>query len=899
MTEIPDPQQSLLARWYWIVPYVMISLLAAAMLAIVWWLYARIHDEHYQTSKHDVQMVEKTMRLRLQVTEVFLAQLAREMAVDRLGRSQFQSLTNQHIANSNGLASVLWLTPDETVRWRAPYDQAEPLIDDDALSAPQRESFYRARDLDRLTYGKPYENIQGHIVMKLFMPVRSESEGVFMGTFVGVFAVDRLVKQLLPHWFIDKYRFSLVDAAGNKLYISSGIIGGERSLSFERPFPLPGNNLKLRATTLQMPGLWLWMPAMAAAFLALLTLIGLWLLRVYVLYRARREKEQRRFFNLSLDILCTIGQDGIFRNCSPACLPILGYKPDQLNGRSFFDTIHSEDIPHVKEAVRRLKAGEPVSFENRCRCADGSFKWLMWNMNPVAEEDGFYVVAHDVTGRKVAEEALRAESSFRHAIEDSIMTGIIVFDLDGKIIFVNRAFCNLTGFDLHELVGQSAPYPYWPKGMEGDYYKRRELTMRGIMARNGFELRMQCKDGEFVDTLISVSPLIDNHNQQTGWIASINDMTESKRVRAALEMAHARFETVLDGLHASVHVAEMATDEILFANQTFRNIFGFNVVGRSVYAVGVPQAPFINMPENLAPEILPYKYFDGELQLPLSGRWFLVREHVTRWIDGRLVRMSIATDVTEKKLANDMARQQVETLQHTSRLMTMGEMASTLAHEINQPLSAIANYCMGCVMRLQSGNFRHEDLLTAMQKASVQAERASKIIHRVREFVRKNESDRGMVRLGDIIENTTDLVEIDAKRVNGRVVVDVPAALPTIYGNPILIEQVLLNLIKNAFDAMAHLPICDRVVTLRASILDARTVRISVIDNGHGIAEGKREQLFNLFYTTKPGGMGMGLNICRSIIESHNGRLTIGANPEGGSIFSFTLSTELDDEQVT
>ena len=201
-------------------------------------------------------------------------------------------------------------------------------------------------------------------------------------------------------------------------------------------------------------------------------------------------------------------------------------------------------------------------------------------------------------------------------------------------------------------------------------------------------------------------------------------------------------------------------------------------------------------------------------------------------------------------------------------------------------------------MRLQSGNFRQEDLLAAMQKASAQAERASKIIHRVRDFARKNESERSQLQLVNIVENTIDLMELDAKRFNARVIVDIPADLPPIYGNSILIEQVLLNLIKNGFDSMMHLPPARRIVTLRARELEPHMVIISVIDNGKGINEDERELLFSLFYTTKPGGMGMGLNICRSIVESHNGRLTVEANPEGGSIFSFTLSTEVDDEQI-
>jgi len=897
MTDIPASPQSFLSRWYWLVPYVLVSLLAITMLMMMAWMYDTLHKEHYHNAKNDIQLAERAMRLRLQVTEVFLEELARDMAAGQIDRGQFQLLANQHIANNHGLISIAWVAPDEALRWSAPYHSVEPRFGEQ-LSVSQRDAFYRARDLDHLTYGRMYEGAYGRVVLKVFMPVRDDQNQVFMGALVGMFSMNRVMRQLLPHWFLDKYQITLVDGRGDELLLNEGVIGARQAHSFDVSFPLPGNSLTLRATTLRTDDLWLWTPLLLALGLSLLVFFSLMSLRMYVKRRMKSHLERQRLFNMSLDILCTLDEEGVFRSCNPAFQRILGYTPDQLSNRSFFDIIHSEDIPRVKEWMHRLSAGEPVSFESRCRCADDTFKWLSWNINPVVAEQCFYVVAHDVTAHKNAEEAFRKESSFRHAMEDSIMIGMLAIDLEGRIVYVNRAFCNLLGFEEHELVGQSAPFPYWPPGMESRYRKRLELTMRGIMSRNGFELRIRRKDDTLIDAHFVMSPLIESDGKQTGWMGSVSDVTESKRVRAALEAAHAQFEAVLDGLYASVHVADIESDEILFANQTFKQLFGFNVVGRTVYDVGVPQAP-LKAPTNLTAEMLPHKFFDGELQLPLSGRWFLVREHITRWVDGRLVRMSIATDVTERKQADDMGRQQIETLQHTSRLMTMGEMASTLAHEINQPLSAIANYCMGCVMRLQSGNFRQEDLLTAMQKASQQAERASRIIHRVREFVRKNESERHLARFDNIVENTLDLIELDAKRLNSRVNIDVPTDLPAVYVNPILIEQVLLNLIKNALDAMIQLPPAERVVTLQARLIDKRTVRVSVIDHGPGLAEEEREQLFSLFYTTKPGGMGMGLNICRSIIESHKGRLMVEANPEGGSIFSFTLLTEIEDEQAS
>ncbi|KAB2843920.1 MAG: PAS domain-containing sensor histidine kinase, partial [Burkholderiales bacterium] len=247
-------------------------------------------------------------------------------------------------------------------------------------------------------------------------------------------------------------------------------------------------------------------------------------------------------------------------------------------------------------------------------------------------------------------------------------------------------------------------------------------------------------------------------------------------------------------------------------------------------------------------------------------------------------------DITEHKLAEEMSRQQIERLQRTSRLITMGEMASTLAHELNQPLAAIANYSMGCVSRLKSATFNREELLRTMQKATAQAERAGQIIRRVRDFVRKSEPQKAPVAIGEILEEAANVAESAAQKRGTRIVLDLRPDLPPVYADRIMIEQVLLNLVRNGLDAMQDTPVALRRLALAAEpSADAGLVVVSVSDRGHGIPGEAMARLFEPFYTTKAEGMGMGLNICRSIIELHQGRLWVEANPQGGSIFRFTL----------
>jgi C4-dicarboxylate-specific signal transduction histidine kinase len=267
-------------------------------------------------------------------------------------------------------------------------------------------------------------------------------------------------------------------------------------------------------------------------------------------------------------------------------------------------------------------------------------------------------------------------------------------------------------------------------------------------------------------------------------------------------------------------------------------------------------------------------------------------------VDGRIVRMGVANDITDRKQTAEISRQQEERLQRTSRLITMGEMASTLAHELNQPLSAIANYCAGCVTRIEASKGTRDELLTAMKKASFQAERAGKIIRRVREFVKKSEPRRHAVPIADVLDDALGFADIDARRVGIRIVADVAPGLPPVFADRIMIEQVLLNLIRNGLDAMAETLPDERLLVVRVRACGPRAVEVSVIDRGHGLDEDSRNRLFTPFFTTKAEGMGMGLNICRSIIEFHDGRLIVDANPEGGTIFSFTLPTEAAIERV-
>jgi PAS domain S-box-containing protein len=498
--------------------------------------------------------------------------------------------------------------------------------------------------------------------------------------------------------------------------------------------------------------------------------------------------------------------------------------------------------------------------------------------------------------RASTEEQLRAAYAFRQAMSQSLLTGLRAVDLEGRITFVNAAFCRMTGFSEAELVGVAPPYPYWPPEEAEQLQRNIDTALAGRAPPNGFEMRIMNKSGERFDVRLYFSPLIDTQGKQIGWMASMNDITEPKRTRVELEQAHERFETVIDGLDAAVHVTDARSDEILFANRAFGNIFGHDSVGRSSATVTAACRP---APDDLAVDpaaldakTLPRELYDGELRHNLSGRWYHVHEQAIRWVDGRTVRVQIAADITERKHLDEVTLEQQKRLEQTSRLITMGEMASSLAHELNQPLSAIANYCAGCIKRLSEGNPRIEDILAAMHKAADQAERAGKIIRRMRDMVKKEEPRREPVALADLIDETRALADIEARKIGVELAVELEDGLPRVVVDRIMIEQVLLNLMKNGIEAMAATPAGARRLAVTARLADGRSVEVAVADRGHGLADDDLERIFAPFYTTKPDGMGIGLAICRSMIEFHQGRLWPEPHPGGGTVFRFTLPAE-------
>jgi two-component system sensor histidine kinase DctS len=381
--------------------------------------------------------------------------------------------------------------------------------------------------------------------------------------------------------------------------------------------------------------------------------------------------------------------------------------------------------------------------------------WSMWALR------------RHIQRRQEIEQELRSEHAFRKAMEDSLETGMRAVDLEGRIVYVNPAFCRMVGYSEGELIGQQSPaISYWPP----EDTDRIQAAIRSARAANPcppVEYEFVRRDGTRFDALLYEARLVDADGRQTGWMGSIVDITERKRAR-------------------------------------------------------------------------------------------------------------------------ERARQQQEKLESTARLVTMGEMASTIAHELNQPLSAIASYTTGCLNVLANGAASAAELREPIEKASQQAQRAGRIIRRVHQFVRKSEPTRSRVRLHAVIEEAFGLAQAEAR--NRRVAIRSEFAPEDVEleADPLLLQQVLFNLLRNGMEAMAATPPERREILVTTERADS-TVTVRVADRGCGIPAELRDHLFEPFFTTKSEGMGMGLNICRSIIEIHRGRVWAEPAAGGGTVFSFSL----------
>ena len=304
----------------------------------------------------------------------------------------------------------------------------------------------------------------------------------------------------------------------------------------------------------------------------------------------------------------------------------------------------------------------------------------------------------------------------------------------------------------------------------------------------------------------------------------------------------------------------------------------------TTWMVGFPAGVFMSIASMIAWFFM--DIFAGhEYSHPFYRYWeALIKLTIFVIFGAMLSRLKLALARSDERL-----QQQRERMEATAKLVAVGEIASMLAHQLNQPLSAVINYNKSALRRLRSGNWEPETLAEIMEHASHEAARAGTIIQRVREFVRKRAPSRSPTEVNPMVEDTLALMRGEAAKHGVRLEFEPADGLPLVDADRIMVEQVIMNLVKNGIEAMKDTPGGDRELRVLTRLNDASFVRISVSDRGKGIPADFADKLFQPLFTTKREGMGLGLSICRSIVEFHGGTLWAAANPDAGSTFHFTL----------
>jgi C4-dicarboxylate-specific signal transduction histidine kinase len=365
------------------------------------------------------------------------------------------------------------------------------------------------------------------------------------------------------------------------------------------------------------------------------------------------------------------------------------------------------------------------------------------------------------------------------------------------------------------------------------------------------------------------------------------------RLHVALRRADERFLRVLEELHAGVYVIDHDRARIVYANRRLASMMNKNPLSMGVADLEArfcgAMGAAIGEPSSRSTRSREAPFVSGEVRDLATGRWYLVQAGPVPWNKSGHVSLKVITDITEQKHAQSLKQQHREMLHQTARLSALTEIASTLAHEINQPLMAIASYNDACLRLLRRPEIDRSDVIAALEKCRGQAIRAGEIISRMREFIRSRHPRPIHCDINAIVRESLDLADTQIEDRCVTVRLRLADALPLTQADPTLLVQVVVNLVQNAIDSMQSSAPTQRALTISTAMHTDGSIIVSVSDRGQGLPDGIGDELYRPFFTTKPQGLGLGLSICRSVVEAHGGRLWHDADQGPGCTFHFTV----------
>jgi two-component system sensor kinase FixL len=491
----------------------------------------------------------------------------------------------------------------------------------------------------------------------------------------------------------------------------------------------------------------------------------------------------------------------------------------------------------------------------------------------------------------------QAAFEFRSLL-DAAVDAIIVIDHRGRIEQFSLSAERTFGYAAAEVIGRNVdvlmPAPY--RAEHDTYMERYQQTGEARIIGTGREVQARRKDGSVFPCELAVGKV--QGVVPPRFIGFIRDITLRRLADERLRRSESALQLAQELANLGNYVVHLDRSEPDYCSPQLCRILGIGAAEAALPLTEllerwVHPGDRTEFDEACRELDSPGHVFDCEYRIVLEDGTTRHLHHiaqVTRDAQGTPLKHSgTIHDVTDRRATEDEAQQLQERLTHFSRLSTMGEMAAGLAHEINQPLAAIATYAQACQRFLRAPDRDDADVLEALEQINAQALRAGEVIRRLRNFVKNREVKREPVDCNRLLEDLRTLAETDARLHNIRLRIDAEPSLPMVYADPIQLQQVVLNLVRNAIDAMSEAPETRREVLLSTHWLPEGHIEIIVADHGSGLAPGAAEHLFNPFFTTKSSGTGLGLAISHSIVRAHGGRLWHTPNEGTGARFHFTL----------
>ncbi len=489
-------------------------------------------------------------------------------------------------------------------------------------------------------------------------------------------------------------------------------------------------------------------------------------------------------------------------------------------------------------------------------------------------------------------------ANYLDTLLDRIPIGIINLDAKGRILNLNSRAQSLLRHSERELVGTIFPTLFSDQEVQ-NVEQMVEHSLRGDEENNSHIVCVSFSDQKrYLDISIS---LISGNTLEAILTVIMQEVTDKvreerkrKKAEKALKENEQQMSLVIDSIPELIAYVD-ADLAYQFNNKAFENWFGFTrdeIKGKKVWQV-IGKKPYAVLEKYVKKVMAGVTItFEEKLNYPYRGEVYIRSTYVPNFDDECKVCgfFLLTSDITQSKNNEEGEKKHLLELAHTSRIITLGEMSSQLSHELAQPLTSIETYSRACIKLIEKGRIEMSEIKDTFENISSQAMRAHDVMHELRNFVKKDAS-RTNVSINDLIKSAIKLLQIEFREPQPDINLELSEALPQIFADRTLIEQVLINLVKNALEAMEALEKSKRNLTLQTELLKGSEIMVSVQDSGPGLSDYEFSKIFEAFYTTKPDGMGMGLAITRSVIDAHGGELKVMPNSLGGTTFNFTLPT--------